>query len=436
MKLRKILMVSVAVVMALSMVACGDSSNSKSVGETVPSEKVTITFLNSKSGIEKFLEPAFETYYGETGVKIELTSLSGTDSPYEAMQKLYAAGTPPTLALLDANDIVTLGPDYALPLDDENWVAQGGSTYGVSVDDTLYGFPWTLEGRGILFNRTAIEETLGRDFDETSIKCLDDLVAICNELVAAGMEYPTVVNPPDWSLGAHYMGLVYEQQGTPEDVTESADAFIASLKDGSANMADNDRFNSLMDTFDVLKKYNLYGADPLGTDYDTVNLSFIEGETAFYFNGNWIWDTSGEFAPENAEFGMLPVVQNNQSDVFNTLCNAVGSKQIMINKSAGDVEIQAAKDLLNWLVNDEVAQNMIAEQLMGVPAFTTYAASENNRLGGALKKYVDAGKTFPQYNGLPGDHYTSVGASMQKYLTGQCTREELASEIDAYWQAQ
>lgn len=264
MKLRKILMVSVAVVMALSMVACGDSSNSKSVGETVPSEKVTITFLNSKSGIEKFLEPAFETYYGETGVKIELTSLSETDSPYEAMQKLYAAGTPPTLALLDANDIVTLGPDYALPLDDENWVAQGGSTYGVSVDDTLYGFPWTLEGRGILFNRTAIEETLGRDFDETSIKCLDDLVAICNELVAAGMEYPTVVNPPDWSLGAHYMGLVYEQQGTPEDVTESADAFIASLKDGSANMADNDRFNSLMDTFDVLKKYNLYGADPLG----------------------------------------------------------------------------------------------------------------------------------------------------------------------------
>jgi raffinose/stachyose/melibiose transport system substrate-binding protein len=43
---------------------------------------------------------------------------------------------------------------------------------------------------------------------------------------------------------------------------------------------------------------------------------------------------------------------------------------------------------------------------------------------------------IPNYPGFPDDHYSVIGAEMQKYLAGQCTREELATAIENYWKAQ
>lgn len=233
MKMKKLVSLGLAVAMTLSLVACGSSTTEETATEptdaakdvtteatseagtdesAISTEGVTITILNTKGGLEKFLEPALEDYKEKTGVTVELSSIAEGDSPYEAIQKKYAAGEAPTLAIMDCNDIVSLAKEKALPLDGEKWVADGGDQYGIKIDGTLYSFPFSLEGRGILFNRTAIETALGKDFDETTIKSLDDFVKICDELVAAGMETPVVLSKEDWSLGAHYLGLVYEQQ--------------------------------------------------------------------------------------------------------------------------------------------------------------------------------------------------------------------------------
>jgi raffinose/stachyose/melibiose transport system substrate-binding protein len=449
MKTKKLISLGLAASMALLLASCGEkpessgdlSANSESStnsassegSETTASKKdVTITILNTKGGLEKFLEPAFEDFKEKTGVTIEMSSISEGDSPYEAIQKKYAAGEAPTLAIMDCNDIMSLAEEKALPLNDEKWVADGGDKYGMKIGDTLYSFPLSLEGRGILFNRTAIEKTLGKDFDETTIKTLDDFKAICDELVAAGMKTPVILSKEDWSLGAHYLGLVYEEQ----DGTEAgADALISSIKDGSAKLIDNDRFNSLLDTFDVLKAYNINGKDPLAANYDMDNAYFAEGDAAFWFNGNWVWEAVSGYADPSYEYGMIPVVQNTENDKFNTMVNAVGSKQIMIDKNASEDQIQAAKDFLNWLVYDETAQDVIANQALLVPCFTTYQPNESNKLGVALKAYADAGKTFDQYNKLPSDHWASAGALMQKYLAEKSTREEFAAEYEEYWKS-
>ncbi len=412
---------------------CGSSNESTESGDSGSSsessdEVVEISVLTSKADIVPFFEPALEAYEEENGIIINFEIVGEGQSPYEAMQVKYSSGDAPTLALVDCNDIVALGEEHGVPLDDEKWVADGGETYGVSVNDTLYGFPFSLEGRGILYNKTAIEETLGEEFDPSSITNIEEFDAFCARLVEAGMEKPTIVTKEDWSLGAHYMGLMYEQQ----DGTEAgSQAFVDGLKAGD-NVGENEKFNSLMDTFDVLMKYNINGEDPMAVDYDLDNANFAEGEAAFWFNGNWVWPVVSSFAEEDTEFGMLPTFQG-EGDEFNTLVNAVGSKQFMIDNSASDAEIQAAKDLLNWLVYDEEAQYMMAEEIQAVPCFTTYGASEENKIGMALKEYADAGQTFNQYNGLPGDHWATVGAFVQKYLAGAATRDELATSINEYW---
>ena len=46
------------------------------------------------------------------------------------------------------------------------------------------------------------------------------------------------------------------------------------------------------------------------------------------------------------------------------------------------------------------------------------------------------GKIFETFAKLPGDHWKTLGAEMQKYLGDQCTREELEESIETYWQKQ
>ena len=69
-------------------------------------------------------------------------------------------------------------------------------------------------------------------------------------LIAGGMENPTGVMKEDWSLAGHFLSEVYEQREDP-------DGFVSALKDSSASLIDDAKFNEMMDTFDVLKNNNI-----------------------------------------------------------------------------------------------------------------------------------------------------------------------------------
>ena len=78
----------------------------------------------------------------------------------------------------------------------------------------------------------AIEEgrRIANDPNVKGYTSMDDLKSLFEELADAGMETPVALNMEDWSLGGHYLTLVYEQQGTDLDTAEK---YIRSLADGS-----------------------------------------------------------------------------------------------------------------------------------------------------------------------------------------------------------
>ena len=49
---------------------------------------------------------------------------------------------------------------------------------------------------------------------------------------------------------------------------------------------------------------------------------------------------------------------------------------------------------------------------------------------------MTSGNTYSSSFVAPSDHWSVVGAVMQKYVAGQTDRAGAASEIDAYWQSQ
>lgn len=306
------------------------------------------------------------------------------------------------------------------------WPTQGNQAY--RINDKVYSFPMGVEGRGLIYNKTAIEKTLGKTFDPKEYNTMDKLKALLEELKSKGMATPVVISKEDWSLGSHYFGYLYITQSDDEGASA---AYIDKLKKGEIDLKNDKRFNQLLDTFDLLRSYNINGKAPLDAKYEVDPSYVVDGEAAFWFNGNWAWPNMKEFvtADNKNEFGLMILpLGNDASDFVNTKMLGTASKQIIIDKTkTSEEEQKAAKDFLNWLVYDEAGQKGMVETLQLVPAFSNIKLEPTDPLGKALKVYVDEGKTSPDCI-VPADHWSKVGAAMQQYLAGKSTREQLACQ--------
>lgn len=394
-----------------------------------------ITLLNTKAEIQVALEEMGAEYEKKSGVHVEVMPVTDGDSPYTKMISLYNSGNPPTLAILDTTDVIALAREKAVDLTDEKWTAEAEG-YTTDIDGKIYSFPLCIEGRGIIYNKKAIEDTLGEEFDPDSVRTLDDFRELLDKLVAGGMERPVSVAKEDWSLGAHHLQYIYE---TYDGTSEGAQKIIEEIKAGEADLSSYDRLSGFLDMFDVLKEYNVAKGDPLGADYDEMAIDLADGKTAFWFNGNWAWPNLSEAgAEEDDEYGFLPYYLNNDStDFVNSKIQGSPSKQIMLDgQVASDKEQAAAKEFLNWIVYSEIGQQMLVKTCNIIPPFQNNPYEPADPLSRDIYEKVHSGKAFNASAIVPNDHWAVLGAAMQKYLAGRSEREELIDSIQNYWDEQ
>ena len=418
---KKLLVVMLTFAMVFAMAACGGGGGGDE-GSTDAAGGFTI--FNSKSEIQGAFEELAKQYTEETGVPVEVYMSQDTVAAHLATK--YASKDPYTLNMVDPKDIYTLGVQYGLDMSGMDWISD--TTRAIEVDGKVLGYPTCVEGRGIIYNGTAIKNITGKDFDPASIKTLDDFVALCEELKAGGMEAPCGILKEDWSLAAHYLAQAIEER-------EDVDGYVDKLKSGEAKIIDDPKFNSLMDTFDVLMKYNAFAAGPTSVEREQVEQLLSEGQIAFMFGGNWDFALMKDFDYTGGA-GMMPVPQAKEDEYTGKLLGG-GSKYFYIDASEGTTaeEQQMAKDFLEWLRTSDAGKTFISDTCGMVSPYASNTVPCSDDLGAAIKTYADADKLIPNYDGFPDDHISVMGAKMQEYLAGACTREDLASAYDAYWQA-
>lgn len=393
---------------------------------------VKITFFHTKGEIHEGLETLAELYEKKTGVQVEVQVAGAGESPYTRITSMYNSGTAPTLAMLDATDIVALGAEKAVDLSNEEWVKECEDVI-TKVDGKVYSYPFCVEGRGIIYNRKAIEDTLGTSFNPDSINSYDALKNIFEQLRTKGMENPIIISKEDWSLGAHHLGYLYDAY---DGTNEGAQSVIDQLNAGTFDLFNYNRFNQFVDTFQLFMEYNYNKKDPLGVAYEEDPIHFVDGDAAFWFNGCWAWPNLVEAgASKEDDYGFVPyVLGNDTSDFANTTIQAAGSKQIMIDKvQASEEQIQAAKDFISWMVFDAEGQKAVVEECAIIPSCKNNKTPLVDPLGQNIMDYMNAGRTFATSAIVPGDHWTVLGAQMQKFLSGNCTKEELGNAIIDYW---
>ncbi|MBZ4669247.1 MAG: extracellular solute-binding protein family 1 [Defluviitaleaceae bacterium] len=403
----------------------GDSSSTSDANKVIE-----ITMLNSKGEIQAQLEEAAKAFSEDNpNIKLDIIVAEVGQSPFEKISVMYAAGNAPALAMLDPVDIPNLA-DKFLDLSNEKWVsdAVNNSLDNVTLDGKVMGFPLSVEGSGFIYNKTILDQA---GVDPTAIKTTKDLEEAFKKVKAAGFE-ALAISPMDWSLGAHFLPIAYSTQSSD---SEEVNRFLNELKAGNIDLKTNKAFNGLMDTFDMMKQYNMYKNDPLAATYESNQQAMGSGEVGFWFMGNWTWPQIYEFAQVTEGFGFIPVpISNNPDDYGNSGIPVGMGKYIGIDKENNNEEQQAAaKKFLEWLVYSEKGQDFFVNKANLIPAFKNITLEPQDPLAKSIKEYMTNGKTIQVISTLPADHWAEVGASMQKYLVDMIDRDTLIEEIQAYW---
>ncbi|MCM3633317.1 ABC transporter substrate-binding protein [Paenibacillus camelliae] len=439
--MKKLSSLMLVLILALVVSACGgnnanNASNanegtnaSTNTGSDSDAKEVKITILNSKSEIHTQMTNAAETFSkAHPNIKVEVISTNQDQSPVEKASALYASGTPATLAMLDAGDIEKFA-DKALDLSGEKWVAELAQPN--EINGKTLAFPFAVEGYGLIYNKEVLDEVAGGAFDPATINTTSALEELLQKIEAAG-KTPLYIGSMDWSLGNHFLAIAYAAQPDTD-----VKGFLEQLKGGSADLVNNATYQGLLDTFDVLKKYNGGKNDPMAVNYEQSTAAVATGSAAITFNGNWLITELLKSNPEG-EYGFIPVpVSNDPTTKANSAVAIGATKQMFIDNEKSTEEQQAAaKQFLNWLVYEDAGQQFLVNEANVIPAFKNITLELNGSLAVAINEYNLAGNSIEfAGNFVPGDHWKVLGASMQKYLADVTDRNGLAAEIEDYWKS-
>lgn len=398
-------------------------------------QETEITLLNSKGEIQAQLEDAAKAFSNANeDIEMEIIPAPAGQSPYEMVVSLYASGNAPTLSMLDPGDMGEFR-DKFLDLSDQRWVessregALGASTF----DGKVYAFALAIEGHSLIYNKKVIDEAVGGEFNPDSIRTREDLEELFVNIEKNTDADPIVISPMDWSLGGHFLERIYSLQAKEMDEVIK---FLDKLRAGEVDFASNDKFTGLMETFDLMKNYNIDKNDPLSGTYDRGPELLGSGKVGIWYMGNWAWPQISEFNTNDADYGFIPVpVSNDPGEYGNSEIIKGSSKFIGIDKEQSTVaEQEAAKKFLNWLLESETGQDLYVNQMNIIPPYTNVELEPKDPLAKSIIAYMDAGNTIETIPVMPGDHWSHVGASMQKYLADYLDKDGLAGEIENYWQ--
>lgn len=395
-----------------------------------------LTYYSTSAEVNSMFEEMFLRYHEiNPGVTIELIPTGVGQGQQEQLQSLYASGNAPTFMNIDPSNVLDY-EDKVFVFDENTpwlkYLAEGAIDAG-KFDGKVLGIPFTTQGYGLNYNKRVVEQIIP-SFDPYSINTREKLEGFFKTIEAAGVA-PAMIHGANWSVGAHYLGLVYAVQSPS---TEGGKAFLEGLMAGTVDIAKDPIFQGYMDTFDLLVKYNYNKADPLVGDINTDDQAFAQGKSATFFMGDWAWAIIGSLENRDNDFGFIPVPWSNDPNAYGNSQIAVTMPKLMcIDASQNSPEQQkAALDVLEWMLTTTEGQEYFITSGFSMP-YTNVRKVEFNSMTESVSAYVNRGKTINLgcFVYMSGDAWVKTGDLMLKYMVNEIDRDELAQGINAFWRS-
>ncbi|GKX31197.1 ABC transporter substrate-binding protein [Vallitalea longa] len=440
----------IALVMAMlvSIVGCSSSQNDtkKDDKENVSNEQpkdsnkksdVTIELFQFKLEIAKALDEAVAEYMEENpNVKINVQSI-GEGYSVQLKAKMQSGKEPTIFNVGGPSDV----NDWSYKLEDlsdQPWVqhAAVGTLGGVTIDDKVYGLPYSVEGYGFVYNKAMFEAA---DVDVSAIKDFATLEAAVKELdgkIKSGElkeQFPdleAVFELPakeTWLTGQHTTNIAL----SPE-LGSALNAFNAKKIDYKYS----DQLKKIVDlqanySSDADNKQKLCAVD----NTTSVENGIAIGRVAMVQQGNWIYPSVNNVDQEIAQ--QLDILPIPLEGVIEDSIPIGVPMYWTVNVDASDEQKKAAKDFLNWLYQSEKGKEIIVNEFFFIPPFTNYEGLEaKDCLSRAVQRYTNEEKTMPWvFMGYPSGWCMDImGTSIQKYLAGVQDWDEAIEYCKEQWE--
>ena len=366
--MKKFLALILALVMALSLVACGGNSGAQGEGDG-DAATGSVYYLNFKPEAEEAWQALAKTYTEQTGVPVKVVTAASGE--YETMLvSEMDKDAAPTLFQCNEGGVATWG-DFCYDLSDSAVYNELASKdYALkNADGEVISIAYCLETYGIIVNKALLEQA-GHSLDEItdfdSLKAVaDDIHARADELGFDAFTSAGLDGSSSWRFSGHLanMPLFYEFR---DDGVSSKPATI------KGTYLDN--YKKVWDLY--ITDSATTGAALLTATGDQAEAEFGEGKAVFYQNGTWEYSNLTEkFGMNPDDLTMIPIYCGVEGEEKAGLCTGT-ENYWSVNKNAKEEDIKATLDFLYWVVTSDEGTKMMAEQFGPIP-FKNAKESEN-----------------------------------------------------------
>ena len=415
MKMKKVTALSMAVMMAASMIP--------SVPVMAEEAEGSVYYLNFKpEQADQWVELG-EKYTEETGVPVTVvTAASGT---YESTLKSeMAKDEAPTLFQVNGPVGLASWKDYCYDLKDTEIYKQLTSEeFALTNEDgSVPGIAYVIETYGLIYNKALLNDYFETDGavvkSVEEINSFDTLKAVADDIQAkkddlgiegafasAGFDASS-----DWRFKTHLANIpiYYEYQA---DGIDSTDAIKGTYLENFKNIFDLYITDSTCEPSVLSSK----------TGEDAAS-EFALGEAVFYQNGTWAYNDVKDNEVADEDMGMLPIYIGVEGEENQGLCT--GSENYWcVNSKASEEDIQATLDFLNWVITSDEGRTSLSQEMGFVTPFKTFDENfeSENPLVVDANKYIADGKTSVAWNftTMPSEEWKNqVGSAMLEYAQG------------------
>ena len=428
--MKKFLALILALVMALSLVACGGNSGAQGEGDG-DAATGSVYYLNFKPEAEEAWQALAKTYTDQTGVPVKVVTAASGEYETMLVSEMDKDGAP-TLFQCNEGGVATWG-DFCYDLSDSAVYNELASKdYALkNADGEVISIAYCLETYGIIVNKALLEQaghSLNEITDFDSLKAVaDDIHARAGELGFDAFTSAGLDGSSSWRFSGHLanMPLFYEFR---DDGVSSKPATI------KGTYLDN--YKKVWDLY--ITDSATTGAALLTATGDQAEAEFGEGKAVFYQNGTWEYSNLTEkFGMNPDDLTMIPIYCGVEGEEKAGLCTGT-ENYWSVNKNAKEEDIKATLDFLYWVVTSEEGTTMMAEQFGACPFNSSKAPS--NPFSALANEYVANG-CYPvtwafNYTPAVNDWRAAVVDALSKYTAGDGSWDDVKTAFVEGWATQ
>ena len=366
MKAKRIIAALMAVLLILSLVACGGSENNNGV------DTPSVYWLNFKPELDGVLQDLAAKY--TKAKKIEVKVVTPESGTYSAtLAKELNSDDPPTLFVLSNQHEVNEWNDYLTDLKDTSIAGQlrtdAYNLYGS--DGKLAAIGYCYECYGIVVNKELVELLDFKLADINNFESLKQAVEyIHNNASWLGFDAFASVDLGDensWKYTAHLANLEYFYESRDKGGWDSCPESLT-----GAYMSN---YKSL---YDLIINNSISKPEESASSERDPDTEFKNKEAAFTLEGSWNYASISESVPSAV---MIPYYSGMEGEEMAGL-NCGTENYWAVNDKVSKEDIKATTDFMTWLVTDEEASAALSEKLGALP-FKEAVKSENGFLNNA-----------------------------------------------------